>query len=73
MWYDTNVTFAHAVSNFTLKTEAAWASETFVSYHITIWRQNLEGYDLNLHRRENLKSRMRIYLVFTLQLEYQAQ
>jgi hypothetical protein len=40
-----------------LKMEAAWYDlQTLVSYHTIAWFLNLEDYDLNLHRRENLKS-----------------
>jgi len=37
------------------------ANETPVLYHITTWRQNPEDLDLNLHHRENLKSRTSDY------------
>jgi hypothetical protein len=33
MWYDTNVLEVHAASMSILKMEAAWTSETLVSYH----------------------------------------
>jgi len=37
--------------------EAAWTSETFVFYYNTTLRHTPEDLDLNLHCRENLKSR----------------
>jgi hypothetical protein len=43
--------------------EAARSSETLVSYHITTWRHNPEDLDLNLHRRENLKSHRNLYVL----------
>jgi len=44
-------------THFTLKMDAAWYSETLVSYHNITWCQNTEDLDLNIHRRVNLKSR----------------
>jgi len=35
---------------------AAWASEMLVSYHITTGCHKREDLDLNLRRRENLRS-----------------
>jgi len=40
----------------TIYTVAAWSSETSLSYNITTWRHNPDHNNLNLHRRENLKT-----------------
>jgi hypothetical protein len=44
-------------THFILKMEAAMSSEMMVSYHIISRCQYAEDQDLNLHSRENLKSR----------------
>jgi hypothetical protein len=47
----------------TMKMEAAWASETSLSYHNTTLRYNPEELDLNHHRRESLKTRINPFVV----------
>jgi len=41
--------------HFIVKMEAAWNSETLLSYRNTTRRHNPKELDLNLHRHENLK------------------
>jgi hypothetical protein len=44
--------------------EAASPSKTLVFYHFTARCHNPEDLDLNVHRRENLKSRPREHVRF---------
>jgi hypothetical protein len=54
---DTLVSYHITARHHNLKMEAACSSETLVSYHITTRHRNPEYHDLNLHRRQYLKSR----------------
>jgi hypothetical protein len=47
-----------------LKMFATSSSETLVSYHNTTQRHNPEDLNLNLHRRESLKTRTRLCCVY---------
>jgi len=54
---ETLVSYHITTRHHNLKMEAACSSETLVSYHITTRHRNPEYHDLNLHRRQYLKSR----------------
>jgi hypothetical protein len=55
---ETLVSYHNSTRRHNPEDGAAWTSETLVYYHNTTGRHNPEELDLNLHRRENLKSRI---------------
>jgi hypothetical protein len=56
LWWDAIVSEVHAIS---LKMELRWASETLASYYNAARLHNPEYLEMNLGRRENLKSCIR--------------
>jgi hypothetical protein len=61
-WVVTPCNVAAGYQHWKVEMQTAKSSETLVSYRNITPRHNAEDFDLNLHRRENLESRSRVFL-----------